>query len=380
MAIRSAIVSVGMITAAVPVILLSLLARRARKLTSETGDQIPFKDDLHRSLARGLFSILPFETISRFFKARPLEFILQSNRFKPSRDQLCIPVSTKTCNGYWICKGPPGRPQSQQESDIVLLWFHGGAYCFGDPLNSAVNLLRVAEIAAARGISMSIFAVKYSLAPAATFPQQQRESVSAYRYLLEVEGIHADRIIMAGESAGGHLVLSCLMGPPESALARPRGAMLLYPWVNLTNRSPTFESNRNNDVISKRLLDRCVDAAIGQRGRVDALNLENLLKQWQPGSVQTWKEILPSITWVNVGTHDLLLHDVQTFVEHARNAGANVMLDIAHGQPHGWNFAMDRDWVDRYCGLNPEDEVLPGIMEGSRAISEGLFDVLYRGR
>lgn len=47
------LVSVGMATAAVPVILLSLLARRTRKLTLESEGQLSFKDDFHRSLARG---------------------------------------------------------------------------------------------------------------------------------------------------------------------------------------------------------------------------------------------------------------------------------------------------------------------------------------
>lgn len=225
---------------------------------------------------------------------------------------------------------------------------------------------------------MSIFSADYSLAPKATFPQQQSESVAAYRYLLDTEGIPADRIIMAGESAGGHLVLSCLMSPSEKDLARPKGAMLLYPWVDLTNHSSTFESNRNNDVISKRLLDRCAEAVMGQKGRTDAMNLENLLKQWQPASEQNWEDILPQITWVTVGSHDILLHDVQTFVKNAQDAGARVTLDVFPEKPHSFNFAMDRESVDRYCELNPEDEVLPGMMAGSQAISEGLFAVFLR--
>ncbi|KAL3430796.1 Alpha/Beta hydrolase protein [Aspergillus tetrazonus] len=379
MPVRATIVSLGMVTAAVPVILVSLLARRTRVLASDGATEIPFREDLQRSLTRGLLSILPLETIRQFFKARPVKFIKKSNRFGPFKDQLCIPVSNSSCNGYWICQGPPGCPQTPQESDIVLLWFHGGAYCFGDPLGPAVSLLRVAEIAAARGVSMSIFSVEYTLAPAATFPSQQREAVAAYLYLLQNQGIPAKKIIMAGESAGGHLLLSCLIGPPETGLARPKGALLLYPWVNLTNHSPTFESNQHKDVLSKRLLDRCVESAIGERGRVDALNLENLLKQWKTGTERSWKEILPAYTWVNVGSHDVLLHDVQTFVDKARADGARLDLEIADKQPHAWNFSVDNRWVELYCKLKPGDRVPVGMMPGSAAIAEGLFIVLYEG-
>ncbi|KAL4978667.1 Alpha/Beta hydrolase protein [Aspergillus desertorum] len=379
MPVRAAIVSLGMVTAAVPVILVSMLARRTRLLVSDGATEIPFKEDLQRSLARGLLSILPLETIRQLFKSRPVKFIKKSNRFGAFKDQLCIPVSNSSCSGYWICQGPPGKPQTPQESDIVLVWFHGGAYCFGDPLGPAINLLRVAEIAAARGVSMSIFSVQYTLAPAATFPSQQGEAVAAYLYLLQDQGIPANKIIMAGDSAGGHLLLSCLMGPLETGLAKPKGTLLLYPWVNLANHSPTFKSNQYRDVLSKRLLDRCVVRAIEERSRVVALNLENLLKQWTPGTEKTWKEILPAYTWVNVGSHDVLLHDVQTFVENARADGARLALEIADKQPHGWNFLVDNRWEDLYCQLKPGDRVPSEMMPGSAAIAEGLFSVLYEG-
>ncbi|KAL4785272.1 Alpha/Beta hydrolase protein [Aspergillus varians] len=355
MAVKDTLVSLGMTTVAAPVILVSLLIRRARSLTSEQGGQLPFKEDLHRSLS----SILPLKAIRHHLQPRPLNPILESNRFEAFKDQLCIRVSSDSCNGYWICKGPPGKLRSVQESDMVCLWFHGGAYCFGDPLGPAVSLLRVAKIAATRGVSISIFSVEYTLAPAATFPQQQCEATAAYRHLLEAEGISAERIIIAGDSAGG--------------------ALLLYPWINLTNNSPSFESNRDKDMISKRFLDRCVEAVIGERGRVEALNLEDLVNPWEPGTEQDWKEILPSFTWVNVGAHDVLLHDVQTFVQRAKAKGAQLELKITPSKPHRWNFDLDKESEDLYCKLRPDDQVPAGMMTGSSTIAEGLLTVLYGG-
>ncbi|KAL4941813.1 hypothetical protein BDV06DRAFT_173078 [Aspergillus oleicola] len=374
MATRAAIMSLAMVTVAAPVILTTFLARRARKLASE--QELSFADDLHRSFARGLSAILPLQTMRWFFKARPTKYVVSANRFKPFKDQFFIRVSNGSFKGYWICKGPPGRPQSQKESDIVLLWFHGGAYCFGDPLAPAVNLLRVAEIAASRGVSLSILSVEYTLAPTQTFPHQLREAIAAYRHLISIECIATDKIVIAGESAGGHLALSCLMALNEESLTKPKGALLLYPWLKLTSSGPTFESNRYKDILSKRLLDRCGEAAMGERGRVEALNLENLIRQWQPGCEQTWKDILPKFTWVNIGSHDVLLHDVQTFVDGARADGAQLFLEVVPRQPHYWNYQRDKDWEDFYCNLGPDDEVPPGVMEGSTNVAEGLFMIL----
>lgn len=281
--------------------------------------------------------------------------------------------------GYWICKGPPGKSQLEVESDIVLVWFHGGGYCFGDPLSPAVSLLRVAEIAAARGISMSIFSAEYTLAPEATFPRQQEEAVAAYRHLVETQAIPPDKIILAGDSAGGHLVLSCLIALHREGIQRPKGALLMYPWVTLTNNSPTFESNRHKDVLSKRLLDRCVETAIGERGRVEALNLEDLINPWEPGREHAWDMILPLVTWVNVGRHDVLLHDVQTFVQHARAKGARVHLEIRPNATHGWNFTVDKNSEKFFCSLGPDDQVPRGIMAGSDCVCEGVFNILENG-
>lgn len=301
---------------------------------------------------------------------------MKSNRFGPFQPELCIKSSSDSLKGYWICKGPPGKSQLEVESDIVLLWFHGGGYCFGDPLSPAVSLLRVAEIAGARGISMSIFSVEYTLAPAATFPRQQEEAVAAYRHLVETQAIPPDKIILAGDSAGGHLVLSCLIALHREGIQRPKGALLMYPWVNLTNNSPTFESNRHKDVLSKRLLDRCVEAVIGERGRVEALNLEDLINPWEPGREHAWDTILPPFTWVNVGEHDVLLHDVQTFVVRARAKGARVHLEVRPNATHGWNFAVDKNAEKFFCGLGPDDQVPKGVMAGSDKVCEGIFKII----
>lgn len=86
--------------------------------------------------------------------------------------------------------------------------------------------------------------------------------------------------------------------------------------------------------------------------------------------------ILPSFTWVNVGRHDVLLHDVQAFVERARAKGARVQLEITPNATHGWNFTVDKNAEKFFCGLGPEDQVPQGVMAGSDSVCEGIFKIL----
>lgn len=93
-----------------------------------------------------------------------------------------------------------------------MLWMHGGGYCFGNALQPLSTLLRVTEVAKGVGVDLDILSIEYTLAPDAMFPQQQEQAVAAYRYLIEDEHIDPGSIIVGGESAGGHLALSCLVG------------------------------------------------------------------------------------------------------------------------------------------------------------------------
>jgi acetyl esterase/lipase len=218
--------------------------------------------------------------------------------------------------------------------------------------------------------------VEYTLAPFARFPLQQNEAVAAYRYLLEVEKIEASNVIIAGESAGGHLSLSCLLALAEAKLPKPLGALLLFPWVNLKNSAPSFRANKNKDVLNKYLLDRCVDLVVGKDRNMNtpAREILDLTKPLSDGRL--WSHVLPMHSWINVGSHDIFLDDVRHFVQQVRADGAVVDLEIAYGEPHGWQFTANESSFNHYCSLQPDQDVPPGMMPGSENILKGAFAIL----
>lgn len=101
----------------------------------------------------------------------------------------------------------------------------------------------------------AIFALEYTLVPDDVFPRQVSETMNGYKHVLETCR-DASKVCVAGDSAGGTLILSLLlelgaqcatqapkgsqgqangglMEPHPATLTKPRMATLISPWVTL---------------------------------------------------------------------------------------------------------------------------------------------------
>jgi len=111
--------------------------------------------------------------------------------------------------------------------DAALLYLHGGGYVIGS-LDSHRHL--VAE--AGRAAGCAALALDYRLAPEHPFPAPVEDAVSGYRYLLG-RGIRPGRIAIAGDSAGGGLVVAAMVAIRDAGLAQPGCGWCISPWVDM---------------------------------------------------------------------------------------------------------------------------------------------------
>lgn len=297
--------------------------------------------------------------------------ILDSPRFRGIRSRLQIEVSRPGFEGYWLYKAPLAE---LTRKDAVLFWIHGGAYTLGDAFMGFTLLLRVMEVAAQQGISLSIFSLDYTLAPHAQFPQQQQEAIAAYRYLLQDQGIDARRIVIGGESAGAHVALTALLAIEDAGLPKPGGALFLYPWVNLKNSGGSTTRNKHLDMLSKDSLDRAVELAVGPDGQEKHATLIDLAAALPEG--RSWAKILPAVTRVNIGSHDLFVDDVGLFVNHAREDGANIHLEVTPKMSHGWQMIGNVPNEKAYCAMSPESPVAEGLLPGSENVANHFLEIM----
>lgn len=109
----------------------------------------------------------------------------------------------------------------------VLLYLHGGGYVLGSA--SAYRGV-AARLAAAAGADAVV--ADYRLAPEHPYPAALDDAVAVAAALLDEIG-SPDRLLIAGDSAGGGLTLATLMALRDRGLPQPAAAGLICPWLDL---------------------------------------------------------------------------------------------------------------------------------------------------
>jgi acetyl esterase/lipase len=132
------------------------------------------------------------------------------------------------------------------ERDAALLYFHGGGYVIGS-LDSHRHL--VAE--AGRTARIAALALDYRLAPEHPFPAAVDDALAGYRFLL-ARGIRPGRIALAGDSAGGGLVVAAMAAIREAGLPQPGCGWCISPWVDMEASGETMTSKAAADPTVQR--------------------------------------------------------------------------------------------------------------------------------
>ncbi len=206
----------------------------------------------------------------------------------------------------------------EMEPRHVVLYFHGGVYVMGDAFLAADLASQVGRRTDAKVIS-----VDYRLAPEDPYPAAVDDARAAYKALLR-SGIAPSDIALAGESAGGGLVIATLVNAREHGLPLPAAAFVMSPYADLTLAGTTMESKREVDpLLSRELLQaRVPDYTSGQDA---ALGLISPLFADLSG--------LPPLI-IQAGTHEVLLDDAVRLAGQAATADVEITLDITPGVPH----------------------------------------------
>ena len=151
-----------------------------------------------------------------------------------ARDVTVEPVTANGVRAEWTST-------PQDDRDAALLYVHGGGYVIGS-LDSHRHV--VSE--AGRAAKIWALALDYRLAPEHPFPAAVEDALSGYRYLLS-RGIRPGRIAIAGDSAGGGLVVAAMLAIREAGLAQPACGWCISPWVDMEGIGESMSSKAEAD-------------------------------------------------------------------------------------------------------------------------------------
>ena len=205
-------------------------------------------------------------------------------------------------------------------SDAVIYYLHGGGYVFGAMTTYRDLLTRLTRLSRARALWLD-----YRLAPECPFPAAVDDALAGYRWLLE-QGVKAERIVIAGESAGGGLALATMLAARDAGLPLPAGAALMSPWTDLTGLSATAITRADLDPM-------LVGAHIGEGGK----RYLNGADPRHPLASPLYADLrgLPPLM-IHVGDCEVLLDDSRKLAERARQAGVVVTLRVWDGMFHAF--------------------------------------------
>jgi acetyl esterase/lipase len=128
----------------------------------------------------------------------------------------------------------------------VILFLHGGGYMSGSIASHRHMIAQAGREAGARTLALG-----YRLAPEDPYPAALEDAVAAYRYLLE-QGLAPQHIAVAGESAGGGLVIAMLVSLREMGLPLPACTWCSSPWVDLEMSGGTMATKAAVDPLIQR--------------------------------------------------------------------------------------------------------------------------------
>lgn len=215
----------------------------------------------------------------------------------------------------------------------LILHFHGGGFISQSSTSHQVYLK---EWCGDLPDSV-LLSIDYKLAPEHRFPTALHECVYAYLWALQNKsklGTLAERVIFAGDSAGGNLAISTAMLVHELGFRGPDGICVGYPALYLNVAwSPSRLLSFFDPMLPLSVLDLCVKAYIPEGD--DGQGLKNpLLSPLVATDSQLRK--LPRIAIV-CGSLDPLLDDAVLFSHRLRQSGRDWdVLQIYESMPHGF--------------------------------------------
>lgn len=199
----------------------------------------------------------------------------------------------------------------------------------------------------------AIFALDYTLVPDDIYPKQVLETLHGYKHVLEVAQ-DASKVCIAGDSAGGTLILSLLLelgaqrgnqkqngarphvtgglsDPRPPILSVPRMSVLISPWVTLMSN---LHYPSDVDYLDRRTLWKYAHEYAGESIQQPPAS---------PGSCvdeELWRAASPQRGFfVTYGEEEVFMPDIESFIKRQSQADIEVVAKKFVGGVHAWPVA-----------------------------------------
>lgn len=242
---------------------------------------------------------------------------------RPPRGTQLRPVPFRDFSAEWVWDRDTDDPHETR--DAAIIYFHGGGL-IACGLNSHRRI--VARIAGAAGVPL--LNVAYRQIPLAHVTETVDDCVRAYEYLLD-QGFPAERIIVAGDSAGGGLSFSLALAARDRGLPMPGGIAAISPWANYDSTRKRAHPNDARDALL------CADA-YEVPARFGLAGGGNVDPDWSPVN-HDFTGLPPAL--IQIGSTEVLMADVDELADRCAQANVPATIQIWDKGIHVFHAAAD---------------------------------------
>ena len=222
------------------------------------------------------------------------------------------------------CTRPGTNPDSH------LLYLHGGGFAFGSIATHREMLAAIVSHS-----DVHAHSVGYRQPPEDRFPAAVDDVVAAYRGLLD-SGVSAERIAIAGDSAGGNLCLALMLRLKSEGLPQPASAVLICPAPDLALPGQSW----NRDPFLGYLTRPVAHAWL--KHYIDPEQIQDPLASPIHGDLRGLPPIL-----MHAGSIEGLFDEIEALADELRKADVDLTYHVAPEMPHVWHL---------FVGMIPEAE------------------------
>jgi len=215
----------------------------------------------------------------------------------------------------------------QSIGDRVVLYLHGGGFISG-------SMYTHRKLAGhfAKAIGCRVLVIDYLHTPEFVYPAQINQALASYNWLLD-QGIQANHIAFAGDSAGGGLAVGLSLLIRDQGLPMPAAIMAISPWFDMMSTGKSLDFNEGKDhLFHKQWIKDMAGMYLGADG-----------DPRDPYASPLYADLkgLPPV-YIHVGGNELLLDDSVRLASFAKKTGVDVSLDIFPGMQHSFQMTVGR--------------------------------------
>jgi acetyl esterase/lipase len=212
----------------------------------------------------------------------------------------------------------------------AILYLHGGGYVGTSP-----NMYAFFSARLCHETKCAVYVADYRLAPEFPFPADVEDAAAVLNSLIK-HGSPPERLLIAGDSAGGGLANTLLLDTPDHVdLVQPAGLILFSPEVDLRLDEPSVTENAPRDILPWNIPTACY---------LHGFDASSTFVSSDNADLSGYPPV-----WVSWGGDEMFRDPIRRFVERLREADVPTEAVEVPGMFHVFQILMP--WLAKSRGL-----------------------------